>query len=77
MNIKKYKELSRDCDQVLLNNPIPGVVANNYLHLIRAHPETNKKYNLSSRSRIYLPLLFRVIQMVRILQSIFQIALFA
>jgi hypothetical protein len=71
VNIKKYKELSRDCDQVLLNNPIPGVVANNYLHLIRAHPETNKKYNLSSRSRIYLPLLFRVIQMVRILQSIF------
>ena len=71
MNIKKYKELSEVFDKVLLNNPSPEVIANNYLHLIRAHPESNKKYNLSLFNTIYLPILFRIILMIRILQSIF------
>ena len=56
MIIKKYQKLSKVYDQILIHKSSPQIVANTYLHMLKAHPDTIKKYNLSRFSLIYLPL---------------------
>jgi hypothetical protein len=47
------------------------IVANNYLHILNAHPEFLAQYNLSVRSKIWLTLRVELISIIKIFQSIF------
>ena len=71
MKIEKYQEICKVYDQILINQSAPEIVANQYLHLIKPHPEFIKNYNLPRFFKIYLPLRFLLIEIIRILQSIF------
>ena len=71
MKIEKYQEICKIYDQILINQSAPEIVANQYLHLIKPHPESIKNYNLPRFFKIYLPLRFLLIEIIRILQSIF------
>ena len=46
------------------------IVANTYLHVLKAHPEFLKKYNLSKQVKIWLFVKSRLVSVIRILQSI-------
>ena len=70
MKLTRFQELCDDYDQILINNTTPEIIANQYLHIIKAHPDSLKKYNLPRIFRIYLPLRFLAIQIIRILKSI-------
>lgn len=72
MNIRKYQVLCEVCDQILTNNiSTPQIVANNYFHILNSHPEFLEKYDLSMVTKAWLPLRFRLIYIVRVIQSIF------
>ena len=72
MKIRQYQELCKVCNQILINNmSTPQIVANSYLDIIRLHPEVIKKRNLPRFANIYLPIRFRLIAVLRLLQSIF------
>lgn len=46
------------------------IVANTYLHVLKAHPEFLKKYNLSKQVKIWLFVKYRLVSVIGILQSI-------
>ena len=46
------------------------IVANSYLHVLNAHPELIKKYNLSKQLKIWFFVKSRIVSVIRILQSI-------
>jgi len=46
------------------------IVANTYLHVLKAHPEFLKKYNLSKQLKIWHFVKSRLVSVIRILQSI-------
>ena len=71
MKIEKYEKLCESYDQILLHSSSSKIVANSYLHILKAHPETLNKYCLSQFSIIYLQLRFGLIALIRVFQSIF------
>jgi len=72
VKIRKYQELCKVCDQILINNiSTPQIVANSYLHVLKSHPEFLAKYDLSMAAKVWLSLRFRLISIVRVFQSIF------
>jgi len=72
LKIRKYQELCKVCDQILVNNiSTPQIVAYNHLHVLNSHPEFLEKYNLSMVNKVWLPFRFWLIFIVRVFQSIF------
>ena len=72
MEISKYQELCKIFDQVLKNSAsTPQIIANNYLHILNASPEFLKRFDLSKIGKIQALIRFKLISIVRVLQSIF------
>ena len=47
------------------------IVANNYLHILNAHPLFLEQYNLSNKAKIWLSIKSKLIFIIRIFQSFF------
>jgi hypothetical protein len=72
VKIGKYQELCKVCDHILMHDASTlQITANNYLHVLNAHPEHLEKYELSKVDKIWLPVRFKLISIVRGLQSVF------
>ena len=72
MEIRKYQELCKTFDQILKNSAsTPQIIANNYLHILNASPEFLKRFDLSKIGKIQALIRFKLISIVRVLQSIF------
>lgn len=72
MKIGEYQELCKVCDHVLMHDlSTLQITANNYLHVLNAHPEHLEKYELSKVDKIWLPVRFKLIAIVRGFQSVF------
>ena len=72
MEISKYQELCKTFDQVLKNSAsTPQIIANNYLHILNASPEFLKRFDLSKIGKIQALIRFKLISIIRALQSIF------
>ena len=72
MEISKYQDLCKTFDQVLKNSAsTPQIIANNYLHILNPSPEFLKRFDLSRIAKIQALIRFKLIFIVRALQSIF------
>ena len=59
-------------DKILLHKSVnQNIVANIYLHTLSGHPVFLEKYSLSKKAKIWLSIRFKLILIIRILQSIF------
>jgi len=59
-------------DKVLLHRDRnQHIVANTYLHIISAHPDFLKNYNLSKKAKIWQSIKFGLVSLYRVFQSIF------
>ena len=59
-------------DKVLLHRDRnQHIVANTYLHILRAYPDFLKNYNLSKKAKIWQSIKFGLVSLYRVFQSIF------
>ena len=72
MKINNYKYLCKVFDSVLEQTSLIEIVANNYLHIINAHPQSLKKYSLSLKLNLLLFFRSKFIIIFRLIQSIFK-----
>jgi len=72
VKISKYQELCKVCDQILMHDATtPQITANDYLHVLRGHPEILRKYYLSNIEKFWVPIRAKLVFVVRLIQSIF------
>jgi hypothetical protein len=72
VEISKYQELCKTFDRILKNSAsTPQIIANNYLHILNSSPEFLKRFDLSKIGKIKALIRFKLISIVRALQSIF------
>jgi len=71
VNKDTYQELCKVFDQILINEPTPEIIANNYLHILNLNPESLSKYNTSKIENFWLSIRFKLVFIIRLFRSIF------